>query len=51
MSVPKIGLRAAKAAEREADAVISSLARAGDAAIETTLGGICEKLKSNTPLM
>ncbi len=51
MSFQKVGVRAAKAAEKEADAVISSLARAGDAAIETTLSGICEKLKTNTPLM
>jgi hypothetical protein len=47
----RIGLREAKAAEKEADAVLASLARAGDAAISQTLKDICEKLKGNTPLM
>ena len=50
-SSPKVSAREAKAAEKEADVVLKSLSRAGDAAIQTTLRGICDKLKNNVPLM
>jgi len=43
--------REARAAEKEAAAIIASLSRASDAAVETTLAGICDKLRSNIPLM
>ena len=43
--------KAAKAADKEAEVIIASLAKASDAAIETTLCNIVEKLKSNVPLM
>ena len=48
---PRVSAREAKAAEKEADVVLKSLSRAGDAAIQTTLRGICDKLKNNVPLM
>ena len=48
---PKASVRETKAAEKEADLVLKSLSRAGDAAIQTTLKDICEKLKTNVPLM
>jgi hypothetical protein len=43
--------REARAAEKEAAAIIASLSRASDAAVETTLAGISEKLRNNVPLM
>ena len=43
--------RQSRAAEKEADAIIASLSRANDAAVETTLDGIAEKLRNNVPLM
>ena len=48
---PKVSARETKAAEKEADLVLKSLSRAGDAAIQTTLKDICDKLKTNVPLM
>ena len=41
--------RETKAAEKEAELVLQSLSRAGDAAIQTTLNGICDKLKAKFP--
>ena len=38
-------------ADKEADAILQSLKRASEAAVETTLNSINEKLKGNTPLM
>lgn len=39
------------AAEKEADAVVASLMRASESAVATTLHGITETLRANTPLM
>ena len=47
----KIGHREAKAAVKEADAVIASLSRAGEAAVSQTSNDICEILRRNPPLM
>ena len=38
-------------ADKEAAAIMQSLSKASEAAIETTLESINEKLKNNTPLM
>ena len=43
--------RQAKAAEKEAELIIASLSRASDAAVETTLNSVTEKLRQNIPLM
>lgn len=43
--------RLAKAAEKEAELIIASLARASDAAVETALNSVTEKLRQNIPLM
>ena len=43
--------RAAKAADKEAEVIIASLSRASEAAVETTLQSIVEKLRANIPLM
>ena len=43
--------RQAKAAEKEAEIIIASLPRASDAAVETTLNSVTEKLRQNIPLM
>ena len=43
--------REARAAEKEAEAIIASLSRASDAAVETTLASIADKLRNNVPLM
>jgi len=43
--------RQARIAEKEAGAIIASLSRASDAAVETTLGCITDKLRKNPPLM
>ena len=48
---PKVSARETKAAEKDADIVLRRLSRAGDAAIQTTLKDICDKLKTNVPLM
>ena len=47
----KISAREEKAANKEAEAVLASLSRAGDAAISQTLDDIREVLKKYTPLM
>ena len=47
----KTGAREAAKADKEADIIISSLARASEAATATTLGSIVETLKGNVPLM
>ena len=38
-------------ADKKANAILNSLKKASEAAVETTLTSINEKLKSNTPLM
>ena len=43
--------RKAKAAEKEAELIIASLTRASDAAVETTLNSVTDKLRQNIPLM
>ena len=43
--------RQAKAADKEAELIIASLSRASDAAVETTLQSITDKLKLSPPLM
>ena len=43
--------RLARAAEKEAELIIASLARASDAAVETTLNSVTEKLRQNILLM
>jgi hypothetical protein len=43
--------RGAAQAEKEAEAVISSLSKASESAVATTLAGITDTLKANTPLM
>ena len=43
--------RQARQADKEADAIMAALSRASDAAVETTLMGIAEKLRDNIPLM
>ena len=43
--------RETRAAYKDADIVLQCLSRAGDAAIQTTLNAICDKLKANVPLM
>ena len=43
--------RQAKAAEKEAELIIASLSRASDAAVETTLNSVTDKLRQNIPLM
>ena len=43
--------RAAKAAEKEAEVIISSLSKASTAAVDTTLESIVAKLRGNVPLM
>ena len=45
------GKRAEARADREANVILSSLAAASRAAIETTLNKIVDELKKNTPLM
>jgi hypothetical protein len=50
-TMSRVSAREAKQAEKEADVVIASLSRAGDAAISQTLEDICDKLKGNPPLM
>ena len=45
-----IGKRVMMRAGKEAGVIMSSLAKASEAAIETTLNGIVDKLKSNVPL-
>ena len=47
----KISARAEKAANKEAEAVLKSLSRAGDAAVAQTLDDIREILKKDAPLM
>ena len=47
----KISAREEKAANKEAEAVLASLSRAGDAAIAQTLEEIREVLKKDAPLM
>ena len=47
----KISAREEKAANKEAEAVLKSLSRAGDAAVAQTLDDICECLKKDVPLM
>jgi len=42
---------AAKRADKEADAIFSSLKKASEAAIATTLTAITDKLRGDTPLM
>ncbi len=46
-----IGKRVSMKADKEVGIILSSLAKASEAAIETTLNGIVDKLKSNIPLM
>ena len=43
--------RAAKAADKEAEVIFKSLGKASEAAVETTLNSIVERLRGNTPLM
>ena len=45
------GKRALKMADKEAEVILASMHRASEAAVETTLAGIVEKLKQNVPLM
>ena len=47
----KIGHREGQAALKEADVVIVSLSRAGEAAVSHTLNDICEILRRNPPSM
>ena len=47
----KISAREEKAANKEAEAVLKSLSRAGDAAVAQTLDDIREILKKDVPLM
>ena len=47
----KISAREEKAANKEAEAVLKSLSRAGDAAVAQTLDDIREILKKDAPLM
>ena len=47
----KISAREEKAANKEAEAVLSSLSRAGEAAVAQTLDDIREILKKDVPLM
>lgn len=51
MAQPKVGLREAAKAEKEADIILQSLMRASESAVATTLHSITEALKANTPLM
>ena len=46
-----IGKRVMMRGDKEVGVIMSSLAKASEAAIETTLNGIVDKLKSNAPLM
>ena len=47
----KISAREEKAANKEAEAVLASLSRAGEAAVAQTLDDIREILKKDAPLM
>ena len=47
----KGGRREEKAANKEADAVLASLSRAGEAAVAQTLDVICKALRKDVPLM
>ena len=47
----KISAREEKAANKEAEAVLASLSRAGEAAVAQTLEDIRENLKKDVPLM
>ena len=47
----KISAREEKAANKEAEAVLASLSRAGEAAVAQTLDDIRESLKKDAPLM
>ena len=46
-----VGKRDMMRADKEVVVIMASLAEASEAAIETTLNGIVDKLKSNVPLM
>jgi hypothetical protein len=43
--------RDAVKADKEADVIVQSLRSAGEAAVATTLAGICDVLKNNRPLL
>ena len=47
----KVGRREEKAANKEANAVLASLSRAGEAAVAQTLDDICKELRKDVPLM
>ncbi len=44
-----IGKRVSRRADKEVGVILSSLAKASEAAIETALNGIVDMLKSNVP--